>query len=232
MRLPAVFLALVFAAGPLPAQQRFDMRVRNLFFAGLAGDSASLARGMKICEDILASDPGAAQALVWHGTGLITESRDAFQKGDQQSGIGLWQRGLDEMDRAAALAPNDPGVRIVRGAVLLTASLYREGPDARPLIEKGISDYEAAYAVQAPNFEQLGTHPRGELMLGLASAYSRLGLPDKARPWFERIRQELPGTPYAASAAVWLSTGNLTPRQSGCLGCHAGATQPAPAPAN
>jgi hypothetical protein len=62
------------------------MKVRNYFFAGLAGDAASLQKGMKICEDILANDPKQPEALVWHGTGLVSESREAFQKGDQQNG--------------------------------------------------------------------------------------------------------------------------------------------------
>ena len=73
------------------------------------------------------------------GPGLVTESREAFQKGDQQNGAATWQRGLDEMDQAEAMAPNDLGVRIVRGAVLLIASQYLSSEAAHPLIEKGLS---------------------------------------------------------------------------------------------
>ena len=51
--------------------------------------------------------------------------------------------------------------------------------------------------------------------------------PDKAQQWFERIQKELPGTPYANSAATWLETKTLTPRQAGCLSCHTGARQDA-----
>ena len=32
---------------------------------------------------------------------------------------------------------------------------------------------------------------------------------DKAQQWFERIQKELPGTPYANSAATWLETKTL-----------------------
>ena len=216
--------AIILTAGVLLSQDRFDMKVRNYFFAGLAGDGASLQKGMKICEDILANDPKQPEALVWHGTGLVSESRDAFQKGDQQNGAALWQRGMDEMDQAEAMAPNDLGVRIVRGAVILVASQYLPDPEAaHPLIEKGLSDYEKAYSVQGPDLSHLGTHPRGELMIGMADAYARLGQADKAQQWFERIQKELPGTPYATSATTWLLTKNLTPRQAGCLGCHTGA---------
>jgi tetratricopeptide (TPR) repeat protein len=218
--------ALILTAGALLSQDRFDFKVRNYFFAGLAGDEASLQKGMTICEGILAANPKEPEALVWHGTGLVAESREAFQKGDQQNGATLWQRGLDEMDQAEALAPEDLGVRIVRGAVLLIASQYLPDPEiARPLIVKGLSDYEKAYSVQGPDLKHLGMHKSGELMIGIADAYARLGQPDKAQQWFERIQTDLPGTPYAASAATWLETKTLAPQKAGCLTCHTGAAQ-------
>jgi len=216
---------VILTSGVLLRQDRFDFKVRNYFFAGLAGDAASLQKGMKICEGILANDSKQPEALVWHGTGLITESREAFQKGDQQNGAALWQRGLDEMDQAEAMAPNDLGVRIVRGAVLLVASQYLSSEAAHPLIEKGLTDYEKAYSVQGPDLSHLGTHKSGELMIGMADAYARLGDEDKARQWFERIQKDLPGTPYANSAATWLETKTLEPRQAACLSCHAGAAE-------
>lgn len=225
MQKTTIAAVLILSAGALLSQDRFDFKVRNYFFAGLAGDAASLEKGMKICEQILASDPKQPEALVWHGTGLITEAREAFQKGDQEHGSEMWQRGLDEMDQGATIAPNDLGVRIVRGAVLLVASQYLPDEAAHPLIEKGLTDYEKAYSVQGPDLSHLGTHKSGELMIGLADGYARLGQQDKARQWFERIRKELPGTPYATSAATWLETKTLAPRQAGCLSCHTGAAE-------
>lgn len=214
---------LILALGPaLLAQDRFDYKVRDLFFAGYRGDAASLQKGMKICEDILAKNPKDAEAMVWHGTGLFAQAGLAMQKGDMQNGMSLWTRGLKEMEDAVAIAPDDLGVRIPRGAVLLTAS-YQIPPDmSRPLIETGLKDFEKAYAVQAAYFDTLGTHPRGELMIGLAGAYSRLGDQDKARQWFERLQKDLKGTPYEKSAATWLQTGTLAPAQAACLGCHTG----------
>src|SRR5579862_1037774 len=217
---------IILTSGILLSQDRFDFKVRNYFFAGLAGDGAALQKGMKICEDILAHDPKQPEALVWHGTGLVQESREAFQKGDNQNGATLWQRGLDEMDQAAVLAPNDLGVRIVRGAVLLVASQYLPDPEmARPLIEKGLNDYEKAYAIQGPDLAHLGTHKSGELMIGMADAYARLGQTEKAQQWFERIQKDLPGTPYASSAAAWLETKTLAPQKAGCLSCHTGGAE-------
>lgn len=205
----------------MPAQDRFDFKVRNYFFSGFAGDAASLEKGMKICEDSIAADPKNAQAMVWHGAGLFYESGQAFQKQDMQKGGELWARGLKEMDDAVALAPEQLGVIIPRGAVLLTGSKYVGSPEmALPLIEKGVADFEKAYQLQAPNFDKIGTHPRGELMIGLADGYNRLGNQEKAQEWFERIQKSMPGTPYEKSATTWLETKSLTPAQSGCLGCH------------
>ena len=124
MQKTTIAAVIILTAGASSSQDRFDMKVRNYFFAGLAGDAASLQKGMKICEDILAQRSQAARGagLARYGSGQ--QSREAIQKGDQQNSAALWQRGLDEMDQAEAMAPNDLGVRIVRGAVLLIASQY------------------------------------------------------------------------------------------------------------
>jgi hypothetical protein len=95
---------------------------------------------------------------------------------------------------------------------------------ARPLIEKGLADYEKAYEVQAERLSELGTHPRGELFIGLADGYSRLGNSERAYVWFERIQREMKGTPYEKSANVWMEKKSLAPAQGGCLGCHTGTT--------
>jgi tetratricopeptide (TPR) repeat protein len=216
---------VLLAAGILSSQERFDLKVRNYFFAGFAGDTASLEKGMKICEDVLAAEPKHAEALVWHGSGLLFQSGRAFQKADQQRGAELWQRAVKEMDLAVELAPDNIGVRIPRGAALLTASRYVPSAEmARPLIERGLTDFEKAYDVQASYLADLGTHPRGELMIGLADGYSRAGNLDKAQVWFERIQKEMKGTPYEKSASIWLETKSLAPAQAGCLGCHTGTT--------
>lgn len=213
-------LGLCLLAG---GQERFDIKVRKYFFGGFQGDAAALEQGMKITEDALAANPQNAEALVWHGSGLSFRAGQAFARGDTQKGTDLWQRGMSEMDRAVALAPDDVGVRIPRGASLLGSSHFiPDSAIARPLIEKGVGDYEKTYQLQKDRFDKLGLHPRGELMIGLADGYSRLGDHEKARLWFERIRTELKGTLYADSANEWMKTGSLSPRQAGCLGCHTG----------
>jgi tetratricopeptide (TPR) repeat protein len=207
--------------GLAAGQERFDMRVRNDFFAGFAGNQEALDRAMKLCEDELAHNPANAAALVWHGSGVFFESRTYFLAGDRAKGSEFWQRGLGEMDKAVEMAPDSLAVRIPRGAVLLTASrVIPDAERARPLIEKGVGDFEHALEIQKPYFDTIGTHPRGELLIGLADGYARLGKDEQATAYFERIRAVLPGTAYAASAEKWLATKTLAPREAGCLGCH------------
>jgi tetratricopeptide (TPR) repeat protein len=203
------------------APARFDKVVRSDFFAGFAGDAARLQRAMDICERTLAENPQHAEALVWHGAGLGYQAGMAFQKGDGQRGMELWTRALIEMDRAVELEPDNVGVRIPRGAMLLQATRNMPPPVAQPLIEKALGDYERTLELQAPYFSTLGDHPKGELLFGLAEGHSRLGNLDKARAYFERLVNDAPGSGQTPKAREWLTTGTLPPPQGlGCVGCH------------
>ena len=142
----------VLVGGLLSGEEavRFDHKVRQDFFAGIAGDKAALARGMKTTEELLNKNPDHAEALVWHGSGLYSQAGDMFRNGgDQAKGMELFMKGQQEMDRAAALAPTSIGVRIPRGATYLTSTRFMgNAPFVKPLIEKGLSDYQAAYEIQ------------------------------------------------------------------------------------
>jgi tetratricopeptide (TPR) repeat protein len=214
-------VSLFFAAAYAQPPDRFDRIVRTDFFAGFAGDAARLDRAMETCERTLADNPQHAEALVWHGSGLAFRAGTAFQKGDVQTGMELWNRGLAEMDRAVTLEPQNVGVLIPRGAMLLVATRSMQPEMAKPLIEKALGDYERTLAIQADYFAALGDHPKGELLFGLAEGYSRLGEIDKARAYFERLVKDAPESGQTAKAREWLATGEL-PKVTGlgCVGCH------------
>ena len=214
-----------FAAGflsTLHAQdtRRFDLKVRQDFFAGFAGDKEALARGMKASEEALAANPKFAEAMVWQGSGFLFQAGRAFQGGDQQKGMELWSNGLKEMQTAVDLAPDNVAVRIPRGAVLLATSHFVPEQMAKPLIEQGLSDYRHTYDLQKSYFDTLGSHPRGELLFGLAEGYSRDGDRASAEKYFELIRSSLPNTPYANRANLWMETKSLPANETGCVGCH------------
>src|SRR5271170_1896358 len=141
----AYFAGFLSTTRPAPAQTpvRFDMRVREDFFAGLSGDAERFARGMKICEEVLAANPKDADAMVWHGVGVFVQAGQAFQSGDQAKGMELWTRGLKEMQTAVELAPDDPGTRIPRGAALFAGSRFLPSAEmAQPLLKAALGDYE------------------------------------------------------------------------------------------
>jgi len=217
----AFALTFLFTLRSAPAQDRFDHKVRNDFFAGFAGDREALDRAMKHSESILRDNPKHAEALVWHGGGLYAAGGQAFQQGDSAKGQELVMKGLAEMDQAVALEPVNIGVRVPRGAILLQSTLNMpDSPFRQPLIEKGLADYEKTLDLQKSTMDQLGTHPRGELLFGIADAHRRLGNEAKAKAMFERISEEMKGTNYARRADVWLTTGTLQPAQARCVGCH------------
>jgi len=199
---------------------RFDRVVRNDFFIGFAGNEAALERGMKACEETLAENPKHAEALVWHGAGLLFQSGKLFRKQDFQSAMPLYERGLKEMDEAVTLAPDNIGVRIPRGAALMTAARVTPDPArARPLFERAASDYQRAYDLQSSRLDQLGDHPKGELLMGLADTYYRLGEEAQASGYFEKLLAMGKASGHEAEAKEWLATKKLsTPVR--CVGCH------------
>jgi hypothetical protein len=214
--------AIVLTAAYVIAQQRYDMIVRQDFFAGFTGNKEALARGMKATEETLAKDPNHAEAKVWHGSGLLFLSGAALQTGDAQNGMKMWQQGLGEMEQAVRLAPDNVGVLIPRGAMLITISRFTPPEMGRPVLETGIGDFEKVLKIQEPRFAEIGVHPRGELLTGLADGWGRLGNNEKARGYFERIATELKGTVYEQKARAWLENKpeSKTPAFFNCSGCH------------
>ncbi|HUR34145.1 MAG TPA: hypothetical protein VM032_10150 [Vicinamibacterales bacterium] len=224
--LVAVFswlLALVVTSlqtGAQPAD-RFDMLVRADFFAGFGGDAERLARGMETCERVLAEQPHHAEAMVWHGSGLIAGAGAAVAAHDERRGMDLWSRGLAEVNAAIALAPDDPGVLVPRAAVLLQATRRMPPEVAAPLLASAVRNYERVLEVQRDRFQSLGDHPKGELLFGIADGYARLGDMVSARRYFEQLIAEAPGSGQAPRARAFLVTGTV-PAITGmaCVGCH------------
>src|SRR2546421_7793282 len=203
--------------------ERFDEIVRADFFAGMMGDEARLDRGMKFCEEILASNPKHADALVWHGGGLLTRASRAYAKGDSRLGDDLWNRGLEEMNDAVRFEPDNMGVKIGRSATLI--GLAQSGwnasdAKARALLTSALEDYEKVYRWQKPSLRELGTHSRGELLFGLASGWSILGERGKALGYLRLVVSECKGTGYEREARRWLGVSPLPVVQHDCVGCH------------
>jgi tetratricopeptide (TPR) repeat protein len=225
----AISLPVILAfTGMTFAAERFDMTIRNDFFAGFSGNKEALDRAMKNSEIVLASNSKHAEALVWHGAGLFFLAGGYFRSGDPQKGVEYATRGQREMDDAVALEPGNIGVRIPRGATLIAAGrglMERNPEQARLMLQSGLSDYEHAYEMQRSRLEQLGEHRAGELLFGIADVNSRLGNQEKAAEFFDRIATLIPGTVYAKRAALWKKSKSLPLSETQCIGCHTAAVE-------
>jgi len=207
---------------PKPAaKERFDLLVRDDLFAGFNGDGAALAKGLKACEAALAKNPKHAEALVWRGAVRVFQSGPLFQAAKVADGIKLYTAGLKDMDDAVKLEPTNAGVRIPRAAVLMPASAGMPDAMAKPLWETVRGDFEAIHEFQKDDLHKLGTHPRGELRMGLADVYRKLKQADKAKAQLDAVVKELPGSKYAARAKEWLAAKPDAKLSHSCIGCHA-----------
>ena len=220
-----LILMTLSAAALAPAlfAARFDEKVRNDFFAGFAGDRAALERGMRVSGEMIAQDPnGSAEALAWHGGGLMFQAGQKFQQGDVAAGGELWGKASAEMEKAGALAPDSPAVLVPRAAVWFAASRTAPPQMSKPILEKAVADYEHVHDLQKDFFETLSVHMRGELLFGLADGYARLGNDEKARMYFTKLSAIGPETGHKEQAAKFLAGEKYAITGTGCHGCHTG----------
>jgi non-heme chloroperoxidase len=202
--------------------ERFDFKVREDFFAGLDGDKEAMDRALKLIADALSADPDNAQALVWQGDGRLYQSGLAFRRGAIDEGQKLSRQGIAEMDRAVALEPGNPAVRIPRATGLMpyARGLRRfDSAAADRLTELALGDFEFAVNAAAPRWRTMSEHDRGELLGALADGWLQLGNKEKADSYLDRMVAELPGTPYAANAALRRADPSA-PKPLTCLTCH------------
>ena len=139
----------------------------------------------------------------------------------------LWDRALKESDAAAELEPTNPGVIIPRAASMMTAARFAPEALGKPLRQRVVVDYEKTLEAQKPYFQNLGVHPRGELLAGLAENYHWMGNADKSREMLQRIEKELDGTVYQRKATAWLKNPPTDPKAETltCQGCHTKSAQ-------
>ena len=209
------------AAPPVVAKaEAFDERVRADFFDGLRGDTAAMDRAMKVCEDELAKNPKHAEAMVWHGAGVVGRASLAFRAGDRATGMELYTKGLGEMDAAVALEPQNVGVRIPRGAVVLAMAPFVPEPEKTKLLERGVSDYETTYALQKDRFEKLTLHSREQLLYGLVDGYANMQQLDKAGERFALMQKQAAGSELLPRAEK-RARGEAVDGPAPCEQCHA-----------
>jgi tetratricopeptide (TPR) repeat protein len=225
MKKTITLMVMLLLAAVLQGQEQSELERAGMdLLGGLTGDMERVERGIKVLEGLLAKNPKDASAKVLYGTGVLTRSGAAFQKGDMTNAMKLWQSGLDEMAQAVALAPEDIFVRARRGVFLITASRSTPPAMGKPLVELAVADFEKVLQIREKEqtLSQQSTHKRGELLTSLADGWDRMGNKDKARGYFERILKDLKGTTYEQKAKAWLEDKPEAKETEffACTGCH------------
>ena len=220
----SLIVVLLPAAGLL-AQRPPEIRSAGMDLLGaLNGDMKKFERGMRTLESLLAKNPEDPEVKVLYGNGVFARSGMAFQNGDTEGAMKLWQSSLDEMAQAVSMAPDNIFVRARRAVVLISAARTMPVAMARPITQLAVEDFERVLEIREKEqtLSQRSTHQRGELLTGLADGWSRLGNAGKARGYFERITRDLKGTIYEQRAKAWLED-KAEAKAGGyfaCSGCH------------
>lgn len=199
---------------------RFDLVVREDYFAGFNGDKDALDRGMKASQLVLKENPNHAEAMVWLGGGQVFLSGKNFSKGNVVEGMKMWQEGLANMDKASELEPDNIGVLIPRAAVLMPASRNLPKPIRDQVLNGVLANFLRVYEQQKNDLEKIGEHPLGELRMGLADVYRSLGKLEDSKVHLEAIEKELPDTEYSVEAKKWLDAKPTAKLAHNCIGCH------------
>jgi tetratricopeptide (TPR) repeat protein len=203
--------------------------VREDTFAGyMVGDMQRFEKAMQYTDRALATNPENPDALVWKGGSKIFLAVRLYEKGENAPAGKLYDEGMALMDKAVHLAPTNGGVYATCGGVLVFFAPRLPDDRRRAALEKSRQMYEWLYAGQENALAQLPVHLSGEVLSALAETNQRLGNKEAARKYLDQIAQVLPNTPYARSAAMWVSQ----PEMAGthpmvCQTCHdAGRLQP------
>ena len=217
-----ILLPVLLAAGALATaalaspQQRLD----GGFFAALNGDPAALKGALDASAAALVRNPRDADAMVEHGMLTFFTAGNALGKGDM-SAFPTLQAGMEELDGAVTIAPDNPRIRVFRGIAYHQGSRGMPEAMGKPLLEKAGADFQMAYDAQAAVLDQLGEHRLGELLQIKGDIESRLGRTAEAEKTYGMIKAKLPNSDYAARADDWLKTRNPLPaNQTTCIGCH------------
>ena len=212
---------IVTKQGPAATEtKRFDLLVREDIFAGFQGDENALQRGETTCEEALKTNPKNAEALVWRGAIRVYKAGMLFGKDKPLEAFPLWMSGQKDMDEAVKLEPDNVGVRIPRASVLLPSARNAPPAMAGPLLKTVLGDFEYIYKKQEKHLDDLDSHSRGELRMGLADTYRLLGKLDQSREQLEAIAKELPNTEYATTAKDWMAAAPTAKLAHNCIGCH------------
>ncbi len=137
---------------------------------GSAGNKDAVDKGFACLDTVLRLDPANAVALVYRGSLWTMRGRDAWWPFTKLHDV---DKGIDEMDKAADLAPDNVSVHLVRGinSVHLPSIFHRIGT--------ALKDFH--YILNSPAFPQFDAGLRYTIYYWSGCAYKQDGQREKAK---------------------------------------------------
>ncbi len=183
----------------------FERQVFADFVKAAQGDEEARQRLIAECERALEVDAEHAEAIAWRGAARMFEAGKASSSGDFRAAMNHTNTSLADLNRARELEPENPGVRMVAANMLLSLAKHHPIENmASGYARQGIEDAQVALAKLQANWDKQPAEVKGQLLLGVAEAFAKLGEATKARDWFNRVIGAVPGTTWAQQAQAWI----------------------------
>ncbi len=156
---------------------------------GAAGNKDAIDKGFTCFDKVLQIDPSNAIALAYRGSLWTIRARDAWWPFTKMSNV---DKGIDELDKAAELAPNDITVRLVRGInSVQLPSMFRR-------LATALKDFN--YLLNDARFSKFDPHLQSTIFCWAGIAYKNDGQTDKAKELLEKAISTDPNSDMAHKA--------------------------------
>ncbi|HTR82417.1 MAG TPA: tetratricopeptide repeat protein [Bacteroidota bacterium] len=156
---------------------------------GVAGDEGAVDKGFECFDKILQADPSNAVAWAYRGSLWTLRARDAWWPFTKMKDV---DKGVDQLDKAVDLAPNDVNVRIVRGinSVNLPSMFHR--------LPIALKDFD--YLMNDPRFAHLGPNLQATIYYWAGVAYKNDSQTSKAKELLQKAISADPNSDTARKA--------------------------------
>lgn len=156
---------------------------------GVAGNKEAVKEGFACFDTVLALDPTNAVALAYRGSLWTMRGRDAWWPFTKMSDV---DKGIDEMDKAVDLAPDNVSVRLIRGinSVHLPSMFKRLGT--------ALTDFH--YLLNSPAFPEFDVHLKSTIYYWAGLAYKQDSQREKAKELLQKAIDVAPESDTAKNA--------------------------------
>jgi tetratricopeptide (TPR) repeat protein len=155
----------------------------------LAGNEGAVDKGFACYDKILQIDPSNAVALAYRGSFWTLRARDAWWPFTKAKDV---DKGVDDMDKAADLAPTDVTVRIVRGInSVQLPSMFRRLPTA-------LKDFE--FLMNDARFVHFNAHLQATIFYWAGIGYKNDGQPARAKELLQKAASADPNSDMSRKA--------------------------------